>query len=108
MPAMKSMYLSFPVVLVIILGCALGRRARRGREHQKAPSHRKPDEAETYMGNWQLAPRETEQEGSLNVEEYFSMFSAHGSNGEGNVMQNQANGEDNWERRDGGLFMTFY
>ena len=70
----------------------------------------KPDEAETYMGNWQLAPRETDWEERLNinVEEYFSMFSAHGCNSEGNIMQNQANGEDNWERRDGGLFMTFY
>ena len=60
----------------------------------------KPDEAETYMGNWQLAPRETDWEERLNinVEEYFSMFSAHGSNGEGNVMQNQGNGEDNCDK----------
>ena len=52
------------------------------------------------MGNWQLAPRETDREERLNinVEEYFSMFSAHGSNGEGNVMQNQGNGEDNCDK----------
>lgn len=60
------------------------------------------------MSNWQLAPWETDREERLNVEEYFSMVSAHSGDGEDNIMQNLTTGEDNWERREGGLFMTFY
>lgn len=81
---------SLPIVLVIILCCALGRRARRGGGHQKVTSYGGHGEAETSM---KMPHMEADVDESLKAGEYVPMFSAGSGDGEGYVMQNLAIGE---------------
>ena len=81
---------SLSTVLVIVLCCALGRRARRGSRQQKVPSDGGYVEAKPSM---KMPPMEPDVEESLKRDDYVPMFSAHSGDGEGYIMQNLATGE---------------
>ena len=81
---------SLSTVLVIILCCTLGRRARRGSRHQKVPSDGGYVEAELSM---KMPPMEPDVEESAKGGDYVPMFSVHSGDGEGYTMQNLATGE---------------